>query len=332
MRDHYLDTSKAVLIFLVVFGHFLERLVGWQFETSGTLLSLIYLIHMPAFIFISGMLFKDLNYFKNILFFLSLYLPFQLIYPLFEALLSGQIRLNGFNLFERPYWILWYLLGMMAWTALTHILIKTKFPVWIALGLSLLIGFSPWNNYNYSIGRILVFLPFFVAGAVYGKAWIMVIKKQRFLPLIGIGILFLILGLFIKIDLSQYWFYGSLSYQQLKVEPWLGVGLRLLCIGLASLGIYALLGVIKQLGNRWTALGTYTLPVYLLHGLVVMGVAHIMKIYASALNLSPFNMILLSLFLAITTCAILQLKVFDQGLRLLSQWLMTPYLKLTSKR
>ena len=63
-----------------------------------------------------------------------------------------------------------------------------------------------------------------------------------------------------------------------------------------------------------------------------MGVAHIMKIYASALNLSPFNMILLSLFLAITTCAILQLKVFDQGLRLLSQWLMAPYLKLTSKR
>lgn len=332
MRDHYLDTSKAVLIFLVVFGHFLERLVGWQFETSGSLLSLIYLIHMPAFIFISGMLFKDQNYIKNIVFFLSLYLPFQIIYPLFASFLSGEMKWSGFNVFQRPYWILWYLMGMMVWTFITHFLIKTQFPVWIALGLSLLIGFSPWNNYDYSVGRILVFLPFFVAGAIHGKDWILNVKQQRFAPFFGIGLMLGLLGLLFRLDLSQYWLYGSLSYQQLKVEPWVGVGIRLLCICLAGVGIYALLGLVKLFENRWTTLGTYTLPVYLLHGLVVMGVAHVMKNYMSAFNTSQFSLILLSLFLSVVTCAILQFKVFDQVLRLLSQWLMMPYSKITSKR
>lgn len=59
MRDSFLDSSKALLIFCVVFGHFLERMIGWSDPKSHVLLGLIYSIHMPAFIFISGMLFKD---------------------------------------------------------------------------------------------------------------------------------------------------------------------------------------------------------------------------------------------------------------------------------
>ena len=59
MRDHYLDTNKAVLIFLVVFGHFLERMIGWQDLVNHALLGTIYFIHMPAFILISGILYKD---------------------------------------------------------------------------------------------------------------------------------------------------------------------------------------------------------------------------------------------------------------------------------
>ena len=30
MRDQSIDIYKGLLIFLVVFGHFLERLLGWQ--------------------------------------------------------------------------------------------------------------------------------------------------------------------------------------------------------------------------------------------------------------------------------------------------------------
>ena len=86
MRDTYLDSSKAVLIFLVVFGHFLERLIGWGNPLNHALLGTIYFVHMPAFIFISGLFYKDQNWLKNIVFFISLYVPFQILFPAFDAL------------------------------------------------------------------------------------------------------------------------------------------------------------------------------------------------------------------------------------------------------
>ena len=58
MRDTFIDSSKAILIFLVVFGHFLERFIGYENEVNAVILKTIYFVHMPAFIFISGALFK----------------------------------------------------------------------------------------------------------------------------------------------------------------------------------------------------------------------------------------------------------------------------------
>lgn len=336
MRDAFLDTTKAVLIFLVVFGHFVERLMGWQGELNHGLLSLIYLIHMPAFIFISGMLFKDQNCLKNVLFFLSLYLPFQCIYLIFSSVLSGHAISIGWNVFERPYWILWYLMGMMAWTLITHVLIKTSYPVFLALVMSVGVGLLPWNNYDYSVGRIFVFLPFFVLGAVYGKQLMTLIKRPiqqvkrfAFMALV----LVILLSLFLKLDLSQYWLYGSLSYQQLKVEPWLGVTIRLGCLALSSVGCMALFYLIRAFGERWTHLGRYTLPVYLLHGLVVMGVAQVFHSYAlfdrltqalSSIWAWPLSICLIVL-LSWMTCWLLQQPIFDRILRLMSLWLMKPY-------
>ena len=54
-RNSNIDKTKGLLIFLVVFGHFVERYMGWHGDLSGALLRFIYAVHMPAFIFISGM-------------------------------------------------------------------------------------------------------------------------------------------------------------------------------------------------------------------------------------------------------------------------------------
>ncbi|MFH4243140.1 acyltransferase family protein, partial [Acinetobacter baumannii] len=55
MRNLHIDATKGVLIFLVVLGHYLERLIGWNEPLNQALLGSIYFVHMPAFIFISGM-------------------------------------------------------------------------------------------------------------------------------------------------------------------------------------------------------------------------------------------------------------------------------------
>lgn len=342
MRDSFLDGSKALLIFCVVFGHFLERMMGWSDPKSHVLLGVIYSIHMPAFIFISGMLFKDKNVFKNILFFIALYVPFQILYPLFDALWTGKF-IWKWNLFERPYWILWYLLGMMVWTALTHYLIRTKFPLLIAIGFALLVGFSTWNNYQYSIGRILVFFPFFMMGHLYGQRMIQWIRQQKYQVFKASAILILIASVMSLTQLSPYWLYGSLSYQQLKVDWIEGSLIRIGCLLFSALGIYAVFALCSHLDSKFRALGERTLPVYLLHGFVVIAISNSISLNIFSTYVSPLNIkwisatsfqwawgieVMVCFLLSVLSCWILQHPVFDQLLRTLSLWLMKPTQKL----
>jgi fucose 4-O-acetylase-like acetyltransferase len=325
MRDTYLDHCKAVLIFLVVFGHFLERMIGWDHPLNHALLGTIYFVHMPAFIFISGVLFNDKKWRKNIIFFVSLYLPFQILFPAFDAIWSGQFQMN-WNVFERPYWVLWYLMGMIVWTILTHFLIKTKFALWMSIVFAIMIGLSPWNNYQYSVGRIFTFLPFFVAGALYGKLLLSKIQPSRFSQALSLSILGTIAVLVYLSQLNPFWLYGSLSYSQLKVSMPVGVGVRILCLFISTLGIYAIFVGVKSLNSCCVQLGQNTLAVYLLHGFVVMFVAHYWQ-----LNFNLFIEVSICLVLSVMTCWILQQPVFDTGLRKLSLWLVKPVEKLGFK-
>lgn len=318
MRDTYLDSCKATLIFLVVLGHFLERMIGWKDPIDHALLGSIYFVHMPAFIFISGMLYKDKNWFKNILFFISLYLPFQILFAAFDAVWTGKFQIN-WNLFARPYWVLWYLLGMMLWTLLTHFLIKTKFAVIISLILALCIGLSPWNNYQYSIGRIFTFFPFFVIGVVYGKVIMQKVQQFKFAELLGIFI-FMGIASFVYISqLNPFWLYGSLSYQQLKVSAWNGMWMRMVYLFISSFGIFAIFALVKLFNSYSIQLGKNTLPVYLLHGFVVMSIARYWR-----LDFNIFVEILICIILSFATCWVLQQSCFDTLLRKMSLWLMKP--------
>ena len=318
MRDTYLDSCKATLIFLVVLGHFLERMIGWKNPIDHALLGSIYFVHMPAFIFISGMLYKDKNWFKNILFFIALYLPFQILFAAFDAVWTGKFQIN-WNLFARPYWVLWYLLGMMVWTLLTHFLIKTKFDVIISLVLALCIGLSPWNNYQYSIGRIFTFFPFFVIGVVYGKVIMQKVQQFKFAELLGIFI-FMGIASFVYISqLNPFWLYGSLSYQQLKVSAWNGMWMRMVYLFISSFGIFAIFALVKLFNSYFIQLGKNTLPVYLLHGFVVMSIARYWR-----LDFNIFVEILICIILSAATCWVLQQSCFDTLLRKMSLWLMKP--------
>lgn len=320
MRNTYLDTTKAILIFLVVLGHFLERMIGWGSEQGHVLLGSIYFVHMPAFIFVSGVLFKDKNWLKNIIFFFSLYLPFQFIFPAFDAIWTGRYQLNGL---ERPYWILWYLWGMMVWTLLTHFLIKTRWAIFTSLILALCIGLSPWNNYQYSIGRIFTFFPFFMAGHLYGNKIIQFIQNYKYASSLSILIVFFIGTLVFYTHINQFWLYGSLSYRQLHVSVLDGTWMRLGIMLLSSLGIFSIFGLAKLFKNHFILLGVNTLPVYLLHAFVVIFLSKYWQ-----LHFNIFVNVLICLVLSILTCFILQQSLFDQLLRKLSLWLMKPTEKL----
>ncbi|MDY4220227.1 MAG: hypothetical protein SOY32_07400, partial [Candidatus Faecousia sp.] len=112
---------KLLLTFLVVYGHMIEKRIG---QSPGLLAQYrwIYAVHMPLFVFLSGLFLKEetrcLRQGRRML---LLYLCLQA--PI--ALFSG----GGVSLW-RPYWHLWYLLSLSCWSYLAWLWLRLerRFP------------------------------------------------------------------------------------------------------------------------------------------------------------------------------------------------------------
>lgn len=156
-RLYKFDNLKAVLIFLVVFGHFLELVQGHRL-----LYLTIYSFHMPLFIFITGY-FAHFDSKKILSGLVFPYCVFQILYTYFE-----RIVLKNENLtltFLRPRWILWYLFAMIVYYLLIPFFdVKTKKQRIAAVTgmvlLALLSGYDSKVGYDYSSARIFTFMPF----------------------------------------------------------------------------------------------------------------------------------------------------------------------------
>lgn len=269
-RMYKFDNIKAVLIFLVVFGHFLECVFGYK-----DLYLFIYTFHMPLFIFVSGY-FAKYNRRKIVTDLIYPYVVFQILYTLFEIYLLGDEKLK--LTFVRPRWILWYMVAIIAYYLLIPLFdVKSSKNKIIVLGLmimiSLLVGYDYRVGYDLALSRILVFMPFFFAG-FYAKKEALLLKiksyitrKTYLIALTGYVLFVKMVDVIIKNDVfNEKILYGSCSYEISER----GVGIRILMIMIAMISISLVLLVVPDkripiLSN----IGMYTMPVFLIHGFIV---------------------------------------------------------------
>lgn len=108
-RDQRLDSAKGILIGLVVLGHLLEATSAWNADIIRLPLTMIYMFHMPAFVFLAGVTAKRDNLPRRIGAFLVLLLTFQGLYFAAVQLLPLEREFSP----VMPFWILWFLLGMI---------------------------------------------------------------------------------------------------------------------------------------------------------------------------------------------------------------------------
>ncbi|PVZ88722.1 acyltransferase [Serratia sp. S1B] len=324
MRDQSIDIYKGLLIFLVVFGHFLERLLGWQDTLAKIFLQNIYVLHMPAFVFISGYLFKDQNISQKLKYFLSLMIPFQLFYVLLDAYYTGQFSSKWL---WQPYWLLWYLWAMLAWVILTHWLKQTAYPVVLSLLLALLIGLSPINNYLFSVGRIFNFLPFFMLGHVYGKARLDILRRLPFTYLIAVIAIVGLLGLTQLHPLKSYWLYGSLSYTQMHIAPLQGMLIRSQYLIMSCCAVFAWAMLAGKLPQFLSQLGQASLSIYLWHGLIVLWLSHIWHV-----TVTPPIQLLIAFCASILTCWVCMLPIFQRSIQMLSNGFLWLFTKIIPKK
>lgn len=279
-RYYYIDNIKALLIFAVVLGHLCEVM---SFSGKGILYMLIYVFHMPAFAFCSGIFatFNKRKIFENLIY---PYLIFQTLYVLFDHyLLKNSPKLQ----YTKPYWLMWYLLAMIIWECalpLFQDISRTKklLVILIAFALSLFVGRDENVSYVLSLSRILVLFPFFILGYYFKQSSFFIpistkscrtSKNFKFVR----DFLAILVGIIIFILIKKHnainpkWLYDSYSYTALQYNYHIR-GYFMLCAFIITAFLFFAMPDIKI--PIVTRIGEHTFPIFLLHGFCVRAFSH----------------------------------------------------------
>lgn len=221
-RNPLFDNVRVMLICLVVFGHAIEQL---RFE-DGLFLGIynfIYFFHMPVFVFCSGA-FAKCDKKRIVKKYLIPYVVFQALYGIFDVYVMKAEKFH----FLESYYVLWYILALAVWNGILPLL-KTKgnrkkqlFFLMVSVCTGLLAGYVEWIGKVFSLSRIFVFFPFFLAGYYIrqeklGSKWIelgRIYKRKKWIRVFSIAIfLFAFAGIALVSPKINTWaLFGYTSY------------------------------------------------------------------------------------------------------------------------
>lgn len=269
-RDYYFDNVKAVLIFLVVLGHFLLPIHGKSFLV--VIKRLIYVFHMPLFVFISGYfaknIYKDGQFnFKKILYLIKAYILFVVAIQAVYAICGFRSfrEINFFSQSGAP----WYLFAMIVWYLLIPVVRRfSPLPVLaVSVVLALAAGYFKEIGDFLCLSRILVFGPFFFLGYYMEKPVLdraLGTKYKRIVVpaavVMSAGIL--IWGRKLKDELQMV--YENISYYELDAW-WTGAFVRLGLMVAAFVISWGILFYIPKGKTCISFIGQHTMPIYMLH-------------------------------------------------------------------
>ena len=69
-------------------------------------------------------------------------------------------------------------------------------------------------------------------------------------------------------------FYGRYSYEELRMPPWDGIMIRIVCYGISFLLIYLFMLVLPTDKKSYSYLGERTMAVYIFHGIIYSCLKH----------------------------------------------------------
>ena len=258
-RNSEFDVLKVILIILVILGHWLEYGLGNYL--NRVVFNYIYLFHMPLFILISGYFSKktDKKTFKRKIFsYIETYTIVQILYVISANILQGKsITLS---ILYTPNAAAWYLLSLITWRTILQIiptrLLKSRKNIYISLIISVVSGFLPINNNEFSLLRTLTFLPFFIYGFALKDGIVKMnnpLKNwMQYCILLGILFLTFIVG---DKDLSSV-LYGKYSFYNHSYSPFFMMILRICFLSIAFIMSNCIIKTIHNHTYIHTTLGS----------------------------------------------------------------------------
>lgn len=269
-RVYLWDNVKALLIVLVVVGHFVTQYTA-QSELMRSMFVIIYYFHMPLFVFVSGLFAK--SSWKNgvlrvnkIIGYLILYVALKLIIFL-EGLAFGKNV--SFRLFYEAG-IPWYMLAMAVFICTTYALkdIKPQVLIPITFVLALIAGYDSGINDVFALSRIIVFYPIFLLGFYTDSNVLANFTRKKSLRIASA----ILLIAFIVAAFMAPGFFAQLGKAVTARHPYasfpvpsLGPIYRALAYIAGAILSFAVICVLPNKQIKISYIGAATLPIYFLH-------------------------------------------------------------------
>lgn len=264
------DNVKALLIFLVVMGHFVTQFTGTS-ELMRSMFIIIYYFHMPLFVFVSGMFAKSswkdgVLKVNKIIAYLILYVALKLIIFL-EGVAFGKEP--TFRLFYESG-IPWYMLAMAVFICMTYVLrdVNPKYLIPFTILLACIAGYDKGVGDTFAISRIIVFYPIFLLGFHTDSVKLAEYTRK---PAIRIASAILLVVFVILAFAERDALYsvrsvvtGRSPFATFPV-PKLGFLFRLGHYIVGGIISFAVICVLPNKQNKLSYIGAATLPIYFLH-------------------------------------------------------------------
>ena len=266
MRLSYLDSTKFLMIFLMVYCHCLsgykpEEMLMWGGH-KAVLYDWVYLFHMPTFILISGYCFnrhKDWKYNIN-----SSVENFM-IYVLFQAIWVCLRREFSLEQILTPRSTLWFLMAIPFWKVLSTVTrdIELKYVLIISVVFS---SISSLIANPEIIQNILTCWVYFVVGMILReyKLFDMLRDRNFFIPIAILVMVTTFLSYYYWGLNTHRYIIGRGSLMNYENGMWVGF---LVKIGFQMLSLLACLSVVVLTVDipLFSKNGKYTLSVYVFH-------------------------------------------------------------------
>lgn len=306
------DNLKFLLIFLVVFGHFIDHFTSYS-SSMRLAFFYIYIFHMPLFIFISGLFSKKTIDNKNykrlfeyfVLFFIAIIIRF-----LNQLIFYQNPNVNILSVDQSP----WFMFALVAFNYITMYTSKLdkKYALIISIILALLVGYDKNISDYLILSRIIVFYPFFLVGYYLNPKKVVVFVKKRYIQIFSIIFLvgsFIILYYYLD---SIYQFRplitGRNPYYRLGEYHLYGGIFRFLYYLIVPLFMMSIISLMPSQESIFTKFGTRSLNVYILHHVFI-------TIFLKLLNGENFlnkTSYLLLIPITFILTVFLSLKIFDR--------------------
>lgn len=224
-RDLYWDSLKFYLIFLVVLGHFLEIHL-MQHSDGRVLYNMIYLFHMPLFVFISGM-FSAVRvrwfYVESVWRLLRLFFIFHGLQFLIFWLTGLEHNILHF---VNTTFATWYLLSLVWWRIMLYYIPEKwmtehrGFLLCASILIAMVVGLVPLSK-QLAFQATWSYLPFFLLGYFSKDVDVKAIlhKVPYWVAMMVIVIIFVVVYLWFNIPLHDLYFnttYWASGYWHLK--------------------------------------------------------------------------------------------------------------------